>query len=200
MAADLEWTRERVTVAQAVAADAQECVAAEAALLKPVLTASGRFSTTTVSMSDAVLADAAHRATTAVVSEVGPRTDAVISASGMAPADVVAGLRAARDAVLGGEGDGTGLGALLRWLAAASEVESTHATVNAAAIAAVERAAADAAAAAEEQASAGVWVGPGSVDKSIFVQQTPEEFLAQCIVSPFCNPYGTVGEVPDGAE
>lgn len=89
---------------------------------------------------------AAQDAVAAVVAEVGPRTDAVISANGMASSESVAEVRAARDAVLAVEGDGTGADALQRWLVAASAVESTHAVANAAAIEAAERAAAEAAA------------------------------------------------------
>ncbi|MGW4928238.1 hypothetical protein ACWEOH_03720 [Agromyces sp. NPDC004153] len=84
----------------------------------------------------------ARAAVSAVIAEVGTRTDAVIAASGLASAESVAELRAARDAVLAVEGEATGAEALPRWLTAASAVESTHATANAAAIAAAERAAA----------------------------------------------------------
>lgn len=91
--------------------------------------------------------DAAERAVEAVLADVATRTDQVIAASGMAPADAVAKLRAARDDVLAESEDEPGIGSLPGWLAAASEVESTHAAAEAAAAAAAAEAAARAAAA-----------------------------------------------------
>jgi hypothetical protein len=128
--------------------------------------------------------EAAHRAVAAVVAEVGPRTDAVISASGMAPAETVAELRATRDAVLAGEGDGSGADELPRWLAAASAVEATHATANAAAIEAAARAA-EAARQAEQAAQGGSWSGglyrPGETTLIEIVEVPPVDW---CEIEP----------------
>lgn len=96
--------------------------------------------------------DAAERAVEAVLADVTTRTDQVIAASGMAPADAVAKLEAARDDVLAESEEEPGIDGLPAWLAAASEVESAHA---AAAAAAAEAEAAARAAAAEAAESAG---------------------------------------------
>ncbi|MFC9919660.1 hypothetical protein [Agromyces binzhouensis] len=138
--------------------------------------------------------ESAHRAVAAVVAEVGPRTDRVIAASGMAPADVVAELRAARDAVLAEEGEAVGLEALPRWLAAASEVESTHATANAAAIEAAARAAAAAAASAAQAESVSIFPPDWGTITVPFEFSLSEESIRAC--QPDCDPYGTGGTTP----
>jgi hypothetical protein len=140
---------------------------------------------------------AAHDAVAAVIAEVGPRTDAVISASGMATPETVAELRAARDAVLAVEGDGTGADALTRWLVAASAVESAHAVTNAAAIATAERAAAEAAARESGSSTGGSRTtfdnSPAPLAHPDWRVLTPEE------VAALGMPPGTViQEVPSG--
>lgn len=93
--------------------------------------------------------DAAERALDAVLAEIAPHTDSVIAGSGMAATDAVSELTAARDAVLAVSGEGTGAGALPRWVSAAGAVEESHRIANEAAIAAAEAAAAAERAAAE---------------------------------------------------
>jgi hypothetical protein len=104
--------------------------------------------------------DAAERAVEAVLVDVTTRTDQVIAASGMAPADAVAKLRAARDDVLAESEEEPGIGALPAWLAAASEVESTHAAAEAAAAEAAARAAAAAEAAESARRAEAIPVDP----------------------------------------
>lgn len=132
--------------------------------------------------------EAARRAVAAFLAEVGPRTEKVIAASGMAPADVVATLRAARDEVLAGEEGSGGLAALPTWLAAASEVESSHATANAAAIEAAARAAA-----AAEPESPDIFPPDWRTVPPIELGLS-EEMIRAC--QPDCDPYGTGGTTP----
>jgi hypothetical protein len=106
--------------------------------------------------------DASTLAVDVVLAEVSPRTETVIAGSGMASADAVAELHAARDAVLATSAEGAGAGALPRWLAAAGAVEESHRVANEAAIAAAEAARAAAERAAAERASA---VSPGIVTR-----------------------------------
>lgn len=89
-----------------------------------------------------------------VLAELAPHTDALISGNGMAATETVAELSAARDAVLAVSGEGTGAGALPRWLAAAGAVEESHRVANEAAIAAAEAAAVAAERAASERVTA----------------------------------------------
>lgn len=141
--------------------------------------------------------DAARRAVAAVIGEVGPRTDAVVSASGLASPASVAELRAARDAALAAEGEGTGGEALPRWLSAASAVESSHATAEAEALAAAERAAAEAAARNTGSSAGGTAARPGTGSAPLAHPDwrilTPEEVAALGM-----PPGSLIQEVPPG--
>lgn len=258
--ADLARVNDRTVAARTVEGEAQECVDAEARRLAPVLTASARFSTTTIALASASagratrvddapafvanvgtltlspfvpLADAsveelvaaldqareiradagaatqraelaalerhaacesARRAVAAVLSEVGLRTEAVIAANGSASPASIAELRAARDAVLAVEGDGTGAEALPRWLGAASAVESSQVAVHAAAIAAAEQAATVAAARSTDGSASRSGSGPAPLAHPEWRILTPEEVAALGM-----PPGSVIQEVPPGA-
>ena len=134
--------------------------------------------------------EAAHDAVAAVIAEVGSRTDAVISASGMATPASVAEMRAARDAVLAVEGDEMGADALQRWLVAASALESTHA-------AAAERVAAEAAARNTDSSASGSQPesgnSPAPLEHPDWRVLTPEEVAALGM-----PPGSSIQEVPPG--
>jgi 2-methylcitrate dehydratase PrpD len=93
----------------------------------------------------------------------------------MAPADVVAKLRGARDAVLAESDAGAGIDALPQWLAAASEVEAAHAAANAAAIDAAKHAA------EQETGGGSSWSGPGPVPR---VELEPPPPADWCDIEP----------------
>ncbi|MFE6256633.1 hypothetical protein [Agromyces sp. NPDC057865] len=175
--ADIEQLRTALAQARAVRADAG------AAAHDAELAAAERH----------VACDAARRAVAEAVAEVGPRTDAVISASGLASAESVAELRGARDAVLATEGEATGADALPRWIAAASVVESTHATANAAAIAAAEQAAARFASPTTGSAPRAGSSGPAYLFHPEWRVLTPEEVAALGM-----PPGSIIQEVPPG--
>lgn len=141
--------------------------------------------------------DAAERAVEAVLADVTTRTDQVIAASGMAPADALAKFRAARDDVLDESEEEPGIDGLPAWLAAASEVESTHAAAEAAAAEAAARAAAAAAASAQRAAAssgAGPFLPPEWYTVAPLEFSLSEDGVRQCL--PTCDPYGTGEATP----